>query len=640
MCGFVVLFDRAGRRPVDTALLARMTRALAHRGPDGEGFHVEPGLGLGHRRLAIVDRAGGAQPLFDARGDVGIVFNGEIYGHAALAARLRAAGHRFTTRSDTETILHAWEEWGEACVERLDGMFAFVLWDRRRGQLFAARDRLGEKPLHYALLPDGQMALASEIKALALHPRIDLRVAPRAIEEFFAFGYVPEPQTIHAGIAKLAPGHTISFRRAARAAPEPRRYWRPVFAPDATATPEAATRHLAAALDAAVCARLASEVPFGAFLSGGLDSSAVVAAMAANGVRPVRSFAIGFRQRDLDETAHAAAVAAHLGTAHRSRIVELGSLEIVDRIAAIHDEPFGDASAIPTLAVAMAAREEVTVVLTGDGADEIFAGYRRHLWQARTAPLRALLPESLRRSVFAALAAAYPKADWAPRPLRAKATFAALALDPLAAYFRLVAVMPDEQRLALFSPRLRDALDGHRAIAALARHAADAPTGDPLAWAQYLDLTTWLPGAILTKLDRATMAVGLEARAPFLDHRLVEWAGTLPASLKLRGGQGKWVLRRAAAAALPPAIATRAKQGFVAPIAAWFRGAEAGRLRSLLLGGALADSGDFAQDAVARLIDRHRAGLGDHARALWLLLVYEAFLRRAAGTRLADPAAA
>jgi asparagine synthase (glutamine-hydrolysing) len=635
MCGIVALFDMLGTRPIDAGLLARMTDALAHRGPDGAGLHVEPGIGLGHRRLAIIDRAGGRQPLANETGDVHVVFNGEIYGHQLLADELRAAGHVFATRSDTETIVHAWEEWGERCVDRLDGMFAFVIWDRRRETLFAARDRLGKKPLHYAWLPDGGIAIASEIKSLLLHPGLQRRIDVRAIEEFFAYGYVPDPRTIYADIRKLPPGSTLAVARGAGTAPAPRRYWRPEFRIDRGADAGEAASRLGAELREAVARRLVAEVPLGAFLSGGLDSSAVTATMAEIAGGRVETFAIGFRQAAYDESRHAAAVAASLGTSHRTDIVDADALGLIDRLAAIHDEPFGDASAIPTLQLCTAARRHVTVALTGDGGDEVFAGYRRHRWHARLSAIRAALPAAPRRALFGALAALWPKADWAPRPLRARNTFGELAREPLEAYFLSVAVAPDPLRAAIFSPRLKRELDGHHALAVLARHAAEAPDDDPLAWAQYLDLATWLPGGILTKIDRASMAVGLEARCPFLDHRLVEWAATLPAALKLGDG-GKRVLKLAMAGRLPPATLRRPKQGFVAPVSHWFRSSPGEGLRAALLGGALADSRFFDLAALGRLVDSHRAGLADHGRVLWLLLVFETFLRHDAGARLAE----
>lgn len=640
MCGIIGVFDRTGQRPIDGGLLKRMTDAIAHRGPDGEGFHNEPGVGLGHRRLAIIDVSRGHQPLYNETGEVGVVFNGEIYNFEDVAQELLAAGHVFKTRSDTEVIVHAWEQWGEACVDRFRGMFAFLLWDRRRGVLFAARDRLGKKPLYYALLADGHAVFASELKALLAYPDIDRRIDVRAIEEFFAYGYVPDPRTIYAGVHKLEAGHTLLLARGDRAEPRPRRYWNPDFAPDARMDANAAIERLDTELLHAVRLRMISEVPLGAFLSGGVDSSAVVAMMAQLDSRPVETFSIGFKQKEYDESEHAAAVAAQFKTSHHTRIVDADAFDLIDKLGEIYDEPFGDASAIPTLQVCASAREKVTVALSGDGGDEVFCGYRRYLWHAREERVRSMLPPGLRRRVFGALAAIYPKADWAPRPLRAKTTFQELALDPLEAFFVNVSVVPDAMRDALFSPTLKRELDGHHALSVLAHHAVEAPKHDPLVWAQYLDLKTWLPGDILTKVDRASMAVSLEARAPFLDHKLIEWAATLPAGFKLNGTEGKWVLKQALEKRLPKEILYRRKQGFSVPLTRWFRGPLRERVRAALLGGALADSRFFDLTAIARLLDQHQSGVSDHARTLWLLLMFETFLRREAGARLNEFAAA
>lgn len=636
MCGIVGIFDRTGRRPVDGALLKRMADAIAHRGPDGEGFHVEPGVGLGHRRLAIIDVSRGHQPLYNETGDVGIVFNGEIYNFEEIQKELLALGHVFKTRSDTEVIVHAWEQWGEACVDRLRGMFAFLIWDRRQDVLFAARDRLGKKPLYYAFLPDGHVVFASELKALLVYRDLDRRIDVRAIEEFFAFGYVPDPRTIYAGIQKLESGCSLRIERGKGSLPSPRRYWNPTFAPVARMDPAEAEERLIAELREATRLRLISEVPLGAFLSGGVDSSAIVAMMAEIGGRTVETFSIGFNQREYDESEHAARIATQFNTSHHLRKVDADAFGLIDRLGEIYDEPFGDSSAIPTLQVCTAAREKVTVALSGDGGDEVFCGYRRYLWHSREERVRNMLPDGIRRRVFGALAALYPKADWAPRPLRAKTTFKELSLDPLEAYFISVSIVGDAMRDALFSPTLKRELDGHHALSVLGRYAVEAPQHDPLVWAQYLDLKTWLTGDILVKVDRASMAVGLESRAPLLDHRLFEWAATLPASLKLHGTEGKWILKRALEKRLPHDILYRRKQGFSVPLARWFRGPLRERIRASLLGGALADSRFFDLTTVSRLLDQHQSGANDHASTLWLLLMFETFLRRDAGMRLGE----
>jgi len=638
MCGIAGLLDMRGRRPVPEPLLARMTDVQAHRGPDGRGLHREPGLGLGHRRLAIIDLAAGAQPMGNEDGTVWVTYNGEIYNFAELRAELEAAGHRFATRCDTEVIVHGWEEWGERCVERFRGMFAFAVWDRRREALFLARDRLGIKPLHYALLPDGWLAFGSELKALAELPAFPRAIDESAIEDYLALGYVPDPKTVYAAARKLPPGHTLLVRRG-RPLAAPRRYWMPRFAPDARLRPGRAAEELVARLREAVRIRLVAEVPLGAFLSGGVDSSAVVAMMAAESDGPVRTCSIAFDERGFDESAHAARVAAHCGTRHHVERTRPDDLCLVDELASLYDEPFADSSALPTWKVCELARRHVTVALSGDGGDECYAGYRRYRWHMREERIRALLPLGLRRAVFGPLGRIYPKLDWAPRPLRARTTLQALARGRIEAYFENFAILPTALRRRLLAPALRRRLDGYRAIETFHRHLPDAPD-EPLAQVQYLDLVTYLPGDILTKVDRASMAHALEVRVPVLDHKLVEWAGTLPASLKLRGGEGKWILKRALEPWLPREVLYRPKMGFAVPLARWFRGPLRERVRAALLGETLAGSGLVDPKAVAGLLEAHQSGRRDHSAGIWALLMLEAFLRREAGASAGLPPAA
>lgn len=627
MCGLAGIFDPHGGRPIDRRLLGRMTDALRHRGPDGAGMHLAPGIGLGHRRLAIIDLDGGAQPLFNEDGRVAVVFNGEIYNFAALAEQLSELGHRFRTRSDTEVIVHAWEEWGDACVERLHGMFAFAIWDESRQCLFLARDRLGKKPLYWAVLPDGMIAFASEIKGLLQHPGLPRAIDPLAVEAYFAYGYVPDPRSIYRDVAKLPPAHFLTFERGGRMR-GPHRYWDVDFSPRHGIDAGAARDELWQRLERAVATRMVADVPLGAFLSGGVDSSAVVAGMARSSQRPVRTFSIAFGQRDHDESEHAAAVAARWHTDHHVRRVEPDAFDLLDRLAGIYDEPFGDASALPTLAVCAMARETVTVALTGDGGDELFAGYRRYRWHAWESRLRGLLPTAMRRPLFGALAALYPQLDWAPRPLRARATLRDLGLEPWEAYFASVAVTDDATRRRLFSPTLRRDLQGYHAgrlVAAAMDRVRDA---DPLSQVQYADIHTWLPGDILAKVDRASMANSLEVRSPLLDHTLLEWAAGLPPEMRLKGPQGKWLLKKAAEPFVPRRVIYRPKQGFTVPLAAWFRGPLQQRLRDELLGPGLGETGLFDMRCVAELLDRHQSGLRDHSRILWLLAAFAAFLRQ------------
>ena len=524
MCGVTGIFDIRGRGDVDRSLLRRMTDSLAHRGPDGAGFHYAPGLGLGHRRLAIVDLATGNQPLFNEDGTICVVFNGEIYNFQPLMVELTALGHVFRTRCDTEVIVHAWEEWGEDCLDRFNGMFAFALWDAKRETLFLARDRLGEKPLYYSFLSDGRLLFASELKCLLLSPDIDRRLDPQAIEEFFAYGYIPDPRSIYLGVRKLAPAHSLLVRRGSPP-PEPRRYWDVRFVDGATVHQEEVEEELIARLRESVRMRMIADVPLGAFLSGGVDSSGVVAMMAGLKPEPVSTFSIAFGAKGWDESAYAAGMAERYRSDHHVKEIVPNSFDLLDRLAGIYDEPFGDSSAIPTFRVCAMAREGVTVALSGDGGDEVFAGYRRYRWHCFEERVRRVVPAALGRPLFGMLGAVYPKLDWAPRPLRAKATLEELARGPVEAYFSSVSICGSVLRRRLFSSGLARELQGYDAVDVLRSHIGRCGSDDPLSQVQYADFHTYLPGDILTKVDRASMASSLEVRVPLLDHTLVEWAG-------------------------------------------------------------------------------------------------------------------
>ncbi len=633
MCGLAGIFrsaggvSRVGLPPVPAGLLRRMTDAIAHRGPDGEGFHSEPGLGFGFRRLAIIDLSGGDQPMFSEDGSVVLLCNGEIYNFRALREELAALGHVFATRCDTETVIHAWESWGTGCLERLRGMYALALWDRQQGRLLLARDRLGEKPLYYATAPDGSFVFGSEITALAPVPGMLDRLDPASVEDFFAYGYVPEPGSIFAGVRKLPAGHFLLIEDG-RPMPEPVRYWAP---PTATAPAEAdAAAALRARLYEVIERQLVADVPLGAFLSGGIDSSSVVALAATRRAAPLDTFTIGFPGAE-DERAPASLVAARYRTAHHTALSRPADIiaAAADQ-AAIFGEPFGDLSSVPTHAVSALARKHVTVALSGDGGDEVFGGYRRYHWHCLGEAVRRHVPSSLRRHVLGPLARAYPKLDFAPRWLRAKTTLTELGLDSALGYYRMVTKARDESRRTLFSAATRAALDGHDPAARIVALMAACDEADPLAQAQLVDLATYLPGDILVKVDRTSMANGLEVRAPFLDHDLVAWGLALPASLKRSGLEGKRVLKEAVRPLLPPEILGRGKQGFSVSLAAALRREEAG-LKSRLLGPAMLESGLFAHPALARMIEEHMSGQLDHSQPLWLLLVFEGFLAGRAG---------
>jgi asparagine synthase (glutamine-hydrolysing) len=627
MCGIAGIFHLSTPKPVDPARLEKMCMAMAHRGPDGQGVWTAPGVGLGHLRLSIIDVAGSPQPMASSDGRAMLVFNGEIYNYRELREELRAAGAQFHTDGDSEVILAAWQRWGPDCLPRLNGMFAFTIYDLGKRTLFLARDRLGVKPLFYAPLSDGSLAFASELKGLLAHPLLRREIDPLAIEDYLAWGYVPDHRSILAGVHKLPAGHLLQLNHDSPL-PAPKQWWDVSFAErrkGRAADLEAELLHL---LRQAVTSRMVSDVPLGAFLSGGVDSSAVVALMAESSTSPVKTCSIGFDVSGLDETGYAAEVAKRFATDHRTRIVSPDDFEHVDMLAAMFDEPFADASALPTWRVCQLARETVTVALSGDGADEAFAGYRRHKFQHREDQMRGLLPQAVRGPLFGGLGSIYPKADWAPRMLRGKSTLQALAISSESGYANAVGVTGADQRALLYSPAFLRLRGDYRAEHRWEQTMRDAPARSGLDRAQYADLKFWLPGDILTKVDRASMAVSLEAREPLLDHRLIEFAAGLPDDLRLKRGEGKWLLKKTMQRYLPDNILYRQKQGFVTPIAQWFRGPLAASAREISKSTVLARTGWFDQKRLAVIAETHIAGREDNSRLLWQLLMLDRSLDR------------
>ncbi|WP_284615899.1 XrtA/PEP-CTERM system amidotransferase [Aquabacterium humicola] len=638
MCGITGLYDTRAQRTPDRAVLQRMNDSQHHRGPDEGSLHIEPGLGLGHRRLSIIDIATGQQPLFNADRSVAIVFNGEIYNYQSLMAELQAMGYQFHTKSDTECIVHAWEAWGERCVDKLRGMFAFGLWDKNKQCFFLARDRMGVKPMYYALLDDGWMAFGSELKSVLAHGGLDRTLDPLAVEEYFALGYVAEPRTVFKQALKLPPGHAFVWRRG-EPMPEPKPYWDVRFTLDNNISAEDACEELRHRLDESVKLRMIAEVPLGAFLSGGVDSSAVVASMAGVSDEPVNTCSIAFDDPQFNESAFAQTVADRYKTRHHVETVKSDDFDLIDTLARLYDEPYADSSAIPTYRVCQLARKRVTVALSGDGGDETFGGYRRYRLHLMEERMRAALPATLRRPLFGLLGRVYPKADWAPRVFRAKTTFEGMARSSVEAYFHSVSILRGPMRDELFSPRFKAALGGYDALEVFNAHAARAGTDDPLALIQYLDYKTYLVGDINTKVDRASMAHSLEVREPLMDHPLIEWLATLPTSLKIRGQEGKFLLKKAMEPRLSDDILYRPKMGFAVPLARWFRGPLKARVRDAVLGDRLAQTGWFNRDYLRRLVDDHQSGARDYSAPLWTLLMFEAFLRNVvdAGVERPEP---
>ncbi|MCH9698444.1 MAG: amidotransferase 1, exosortase A system-associated [Gammaproteobacteria bacterium] len=628
MCGVVGIFDLNHPSEINREILTAMNQVQYHRGPDEGDIYTDPGVGLGHRRLSIIDLGSGQQPMTTPDGRATIVYNGEVYNFQELREQLTSKGYTFSTHCDTEVILNAWMEWGEQCVDHLRGMFAFAVWDRKHQSLFIARDRLGIKPLYYAILPNQHLIFGSELKALMVHPDFRRNIDPSAIEDYFAFGYVPDPKTIFRNVYKLAPGYRAIIKRGDTEI-RPQQYWDLPFTPNNLTDERQIQEELVERLKEAVRIRMVADVPLGAFLSGGVDSGAVVALMAEMSDSPVNTCSIGFDHQDFDETDYAQLVAERFHTNHFTKTVASDDFDMLDQLVALYDEPYADSSALPTYRVCQLARERVTVALSGDGGDENLAGYRRYRWFAAEENMRNLMPTSIRKPLFGLLAQLYPKADWAPRPLRAKATFQALARNSLEGYFHSVSFLNDDMRKQLFSDQLKSELQGYQAIEVFNAIAKNAPTDDALSTVLYTDFKTYLPGDILTKVDRASMAHSLEVRVPILDHQFVEWVSGLNPNLKLRHAEGKYIFKKSLQSRLPHDILYRPKMGFGVPLAAWFRGPLKERIHNMALSGPMMDSSYFNSSHVKTMIDQHISGKRDHSTPIWTLLMFDSFLRNA-----------
>lgn len=627
MCGIAGIVNLAAGR-VDAELLAAMTTRLTHRGPDAHGYHVTGGVGFGHRRLSIIDLAAGKQPMLSDDGRVALTFNGEIYNYRTLRTELEGLGHRFHTHSDTEVLLHAWMAWGEDCAARLRGMFAFAVWDEERQQLYMARDQLGIKPLYYGEAGDGSLLFGSELKALTAHPGFRRDILAPAVEDYFAFGYVPEPRTIYRAAWKLPAGHWLSLRRDERA-PRVVRYWDVPFAGDVPRDEPTLAREIVERLKEAVELQLVADVPLGAFLSGGVDSSAVVSLMSECLKDPVRTFSIGFDEPAYDESEHAELMARVCHTAHTRRVVKVDDFGLLDALAGMYDEPYADSSAIPTFRVAELARESVTVTLSGDGGDENFAGYWRYRETLRALRSQALLPPAVRRLLGGPLRDLLGHLPDGTLLERARGKLDFWSRDVLANYMHSIAVVKERERAALFSPALRRELSGYGAFEVLAGHAARAPVHDGLALVQYLDFKTYLVDDILTKVDRTSMANSLEVRVPVLDHLFVEWVSAIPSELKMTlDGEGKHIFKRALEGRLPHDVLYRRKKGFSVPLARWFQGELAGRVQAMLRSELLRDSGYFDPAYLDAMAARLRRGWYECSAQLWAMLMFESFLRK------------
>ena len=633
MCGIAGRFNYDALRPVDRLVVEAMTDAVSHRGPDAAGYHFAPGVGLGHRRLSIIDLSTGDQPLCNENGTVWTIFNGEIYNFADVRAELLAHGHRFRTHSDTEIIVHGYEQWGERLVEKFRGMFAFAVWDAAARRLVLARDRVGVKPLYYAELPGRGIVFGSELKSLLEDPDVPREWQPDAIDAYLTLLYIPAPATIYRGIRKLEPGHVLV---AEKGSIRTLRYWDLEFTGDGDPRRESEyLERLEALLAESVALRQISDVPLGAFLSGGIDSSAVAAFMVETSGRPPITISVGFDHAAYDELGHARRVAEHLGCEFHPRTVTPDIVSLLPKLAWHFDEPFADSSAVPTYYVSKAARELVTVALSGDGGDELWAGYARHRvehWEQSAR--RALGPA---RTVAGALGRALPLSVKGARALRHLGSDSGQAYALKHAY----GMFEPDAKARLYTGDFGRSVRHHDPLAAL-RDAYDrCPSIDPLDRGLYVDVHTYMVDDILTKVDRMSMAVSLEARDPLLDHRLLEFAASVPTSLKLKDGRGKYLLRKTIEKRVPREILERGKHGFEAPIGEWLRGPLAPVTDALLCDGRLRDRGIFDDREVSRLWTEHRDGRADHRHRLWQLMMLELWFRQfidqtPAGARYAE----
>ena len=634
MCGICGIYH-TDKRPVSEAVVTAMNNTMVHRGPDGDGVYIDRHVGLGHRRLSIIDLSTGDQPMTTRDGQVTVVFNGEIYNFFELKKNLQAKGYTFATKSDTETILYGYMEWGEGFIEKLRGMFAIALWDKRRETLLLVRDRVGKKPLYYFY--DGKtLAFASELKAILEVPEISKEIDYAALDAYFSFGYVPSPLSIFKHIQKLEPGHYAVCNQDGLTHTE---YWDLHMSPDPQPISEAdAIDQLTEIFDESVRLRLISDVPLGAFLSGGVDSSAVVAAMAGIMGRgtahrtptPVKTSSIGFSEEKFNELAFAQMVSDRYRTDHRESVVTPDALNIIEKIVWHFDEPFADSSAIPTWYVSKMTRENVTVALSGDGGDENFAGYtQRYSMNRFEHGIREKIPSPLRSALIAPIAAIYPRIDSLPRPLRLKHFLTNLSLPMERAYFRDMAFyFSEDVKQHLYGPDMKAVLKDGDAFHSLDRFFRKTATSDPVSRAQYVDIKTYMTEDILVKVDRMSMAHSLEVRAPILDHKLMEFVATLPSQLKLNGNESKYILKKMNEPRLPHDVLYRKKQGFCVPLSDWLKGPLKPLAHDTLLGDS-SGIGDYLDKAyVKTLWQSHLRGINDHGSQIWNLMMFELWRRQ------------
>jgi len=623
MCGIAgVLYADSGRT-VDPEVLSAMGDAIAHRGPDGHGVFRTAAAALIHRRLAIIDPNGGQQPISNEDESIHVVFNGEIYNYRVLRTELENRGHTFRTHSDTEVLVHLYEEYGHDLCRHLRGMFAFAIWDARRKDLFLARDHLGQKPL-FIYRDARKLVFGSELKAILAHPEIDRSIDPYAIEDYLTFGFIPGQRSIFSRISKLPAGHRL-HASGTRLQNSPERYWQLSFDHEDNASCEEWTQRIDSALKESVAAHLVADVPVGAFLSGGVDSSAIVAMMAELQSEPVRTFSIGFHESRYSELPFAREVAQHFGCHHTEEIVTPEAARDLDDLAFLYDEPFADASTIPTMAVSRLAARHLKVVLSGDGGDELFGGYSRYAHDLKEARIRRWIPSVIRSLVLRPMAAIWPRADWLPRPLRIQTALQNLSLDPASAYANTVSICRSSVRSTLLNQDYASRIRGYEPEQTLTSEFRRGHRDD-LSGMLSADTAILLPDDFLTKVDRGSMGFGLEVRTPLIDWKLMELVASMPSEFKIRRGSKKWILKHLFAPRLPNNLVHRRKQGFEIPVNEWLRGPLREQVQSSLLRPDC-EVGQFLDlKTIRRLYEHHRRGLGQHGQLLWSLLVLARWL--------------
>jgi asparagine synthase (glutamine-hydrolysing) len=625
MCGIAGFIDIESASAIRghgerARLLDRMCRVIAHRGPDDQGVLIEDGVALGMRRLSIIDLAGGHQPISGEDGSVNIVFNGEIYNYRELQTELESCGHRFQTKSDTEAIVHAYEEYGHGCVNKLRGMFAFAIWDRHSRSLFIARDRVGKKPLYYTFTARQTLVFGSELKSLLQHPDVCREISLEALDAYFTLGYVPDPLTIFRDVHKLPPGHYLVFENGQI---KVKQYWDFNFETDGSLQEEDYVSELRRLLDESVKLRLVADVPLGAFLSGGIDSSTIVGLMAGHMSRPVKTFSIGFHEDSYNELKYARLTAERFGTDHHEFFVTPDICEIVDQLVWHFDEPFADSSAIPTFIVSKLAREHVKVVLSGDGGDELFAGYTRYVIEKKR-DIFSRVPRFVRKGVL------HPLSKCLPHNARGRNFIHNVALDPIDRYLDSMSTFSGLNRRLLYAEEMRRFVQREGdTVRSFREYAANIKTGNQIDKLLYIDSKTYLPGDILTKIDRMSMAASLEARVPLLDHKLIEFVARVPASLKLCGYETKYLLKKAVAdVVVPEAILNRPKQGFGVPMKEWINRQLRSRIRDTLDSSISKRRGYINPAYTHTLLEEHERGRRDHSMSLWALFIMELWHRR------------